>query len=114
MLSPGRSASDRPLFSFNEDGDGDGQECRVLFTATQTLSRWSLKGMGKKKRGYTWTDSSGGQAAFEENLGEGKRERKLVITASMRRDLRDVLVALWMLRVWFETAESKQARREGK
>lgn len=112
VLSPGRSASDRPLFS----SDGDGEECRVLFTATQTLSRWSLKGMGRK-RGYTWTNSSGEQVAFEENLGEGEGEgeceRKLVITASMRRDLRDVLVALWMLRVWFETAESKRARREG-
>lgn len=110
VLSPGRCASDRPLFSSN----GDEEECRVLFTAMQPLSRWSLKGMGKKKRGYTWTDSSGGQVAFEEKGGEGEGVRKLVITASMRRDLRDVLVALWMLRVWFETAESKQARREGK
>lgn len=109
VLSPGRSASDHPLFS-SSTSSGDGKECRVLFTATQRLTRWSLK--GKRKGGYSWFDSEGGQVAVEEN-GEGEGERKLVITVSMRRDFRDVLVALWMLRVWFETAESKQARREG-
>lgn len=112
LLSPGRSASDHPLFFSSEDGDGDGDgenRCQGLFTA-KPITRWPWKGKGKG--GYTWFDSEGEQVAVEGD-GEGECERKLAITVSMRRDLRDVLVALWMLRLWFETAESKQARREG-
>lgn len=108
VLSPGRSASDHPLFFSSEDGDGENR-CQGLFTA-KPITRWPWKGKGKG--GYTWFDSEGEQVAVEGD-GEGECERKLAITVSMRRDLRDVLVALWMLRLWFETAESKRARREG-
>ena len=106
VLTPGRSASDHPLFFSNGEG-------RVLFTA-KPITRWSWKSWkGKGKGGHAWFDSKGEQVAVENGEGEGEGERKLAITVSMRRDLRDVLVALWLLRLWFETAESKQARREG-
>ena len=37
----------------------------------------------------------------------------MVVTVLMKREMRDVLVALWVLRLWFDAAESRQARREG-
>jgi hypothetical protein len=41
-------------------------------------------------------------------------EHKLVITTPITQEMWDALVAVWMLRLWYETAESKQAKREGK
>jgi hypothetical protein len=37
---------------------------------------------------------------------------KLSITRIMPQELRDALVATWLLRLWHDTAESKQAKRE--
>lgn len=63
----------------------------------------------------------GGQYTWRENLGrevghEGARNgdsRVLVITSAMEQEKRDALVALWVLRIWYEVAESPKAKREG-
>ncbi|ERF74872.1 hypothetical protein EPUS_03256 [Endocarpon pusillum Z07020] len=47
--------------------------------------------------------------AYEDGKGEPHR---LVVTAPMERRIRDALVATWCLRLWHDTAESRQARTE--
>lgn len=88
LLSEGRTASSRPLFGENE---------HHLFNIKP---KWNGQ--------YKWTDSSGREIAVEDGGGQ----LKLVVTMSMHADIRDALVALWVLRLWYDTAESKQARRE--
>ncbi|RYP07959.1 hypothetical protein DL764_002187 [Monosporascus ibericus] len=90
LLSVEKSASDSPLF--NETPE-------PLFDA-------KLKWMGGH---YTWTDSDGRQVAYENK----KRDRqRLVVTAAMRRKMRDALIATWCLRLWHDTAESREAKRD--
>ncbi|KAL2837125.1 hypothetical protein BJY01DRAFT_221313 [Aspergillus pseudoustus] len=93
QLSPRRTASHRPLF--DEAG-----ETSTLFTARP--GKWVSSR-------YIWTQKNGSQVAVEDGKGE---EHKLVITSPMKQDVRDALVAVWMLRLWYETAESKEAKRE--
>ncbi|KAL3484204.1 hypothetical protein BJX62DRAFT_219074 [Aspergillus germanicus] len=93
LLSAKRTASDRPLFD-------DAGKATTLFTARPA------KLMSSR---YTWTRENGSQVAFEDGRGE---EHRLAITTAMPQEMRDALVASWMLKLWYETAESKQAKRE--
>lgn len=99
LLSPNKSASSSPLFFFS-DGETENQQCRLLFNI-KPKAKWK----GGRSR-YIWADADGREVAVEE-------VKKLVVTVPMKREMRDVLVALWVLRLWFDTAESRQARREG-
>lgn len=99
LLSPNTSTSSSPLFFFS-DGKTKTEKCRLLFNA-KAKSKWK-----RGKSQYRWADASGREVAFEE-------EKKLDIIVPMKREMRDVLVALWVLRLWFDTADSKQTRREG-
>ncbi|KAK7427596.1 hypothetical protein QQZ08_005871 [Neonectria magnoliae] len=92
LLTPKKTASDSPLF--NEEAQ------KPLFNAKP---KW--KG-GK----YKWTDANGKQVAIEEEKDDRHR---LVITTSMQTEMKDV-VALWVLRLWHDTAESSKSKREGK
>lgn len=96
MLSASRTMGDKPLF----DGEGE----RVLFH-TRPSSKWV--------RGYRWLDSAGREVAVEEEDKKEEGRHRLVVGARMQRAKRDALVALWVLRVWHETAESPEARRRG-
>ncbi|KAI0836362.1 hypothetical protein F5Y06DRAFT_305344 [Hypoxylon sp. FL0890] len=90
LLSAGKSWSDNPLFD---------QNAELLF---DVKPKW----IGGH---YTWYDSNGEQIAYE----EGKAgQKKLVITAAMKRNIRDALVATWCLRLWHDTAESREAKRD--
>ncbi|KAI1079650.1 hypothetical protein F5B20DRAFT_543067 [Whalleya microplaca] len=87
LLSENRSAWDSPLF----DKDTE----TLLFDARP---RW--------KRGrYEWLDSSGKVVAFEDDAKDGRC--KLVVTIPLQRESRDALVALWCLRLWHDSAQSK-------
>ncbi|KAL5003742.1 hypothetical protein BDV10DRAFT_2384 [Aspergillus recurvatus] len=99
LLSAGKTASDRPLFD-------EGTQQLVLF---DIRPNWDLKVGRASGSGYRWCDAGGGQVAVEEN--EDGRYR-LSITRGMSQELRDALVATWLLKLWHDTAESKQAKRE--
>ncbi|KAE8142857.1 hypothetical protein BDV38DRAFT_94483 [Aspergillus pseudotamarii] len=92
LMSPGKTMADKPLFC--DDAE------TLLFSAKM---KWT-------GGGYRWTDTWGQEVAFEGGKGEGL---KLVITASMNQDMRDALVALWVLRAWSDTAESSEAKADG-
>ncbi|KAL2827805.1 hypothetical protein BDW59DRAFT_54770 [Aspergillus cavernicola] len=92
LLSAKRTASHRPLFD----------EAGKLVTLFNARPKW----MGSC---YSWMDRNGHQLAFEDRKGE---QHKLVITSPMSQDTRDALTAMWVLRLWYETAESKQAKKE--
>ncbi|KAF5857017.1 hypothetical protein ETB97_006408 [Aspergillus alliaceus] len=91
LLSAKKTACDKPLFD-------EGIE-EPLFSAKP---KWS----GSR---YRWLVAGGNEVAFEDGKGE---RQKLVVTVPLQRDKRDALVALWILRLWHDTAESRLARRE--
>lgn len=91
MLSAKKTASDASLF------DEDTQQ--LLFDVSPN----------KVRQGYKWNDSHGSKVAVEERDGD---RRKLSIVTSVSQELRDALVATWLLKLWYDTAESKQAKRE--
>ncbi|EMR63580.1 hypothetical protein UCREL1_9466 [Eutypa lata UCREL1] len=94
MLSAGKTASDSPLFD---------ERPQPLFDARP---KWT--------GGYAWVDAEDNgrrQIAHEEDEKRGGRH-KLVVTAPLRREVRDALVAAWCLRLWHDTAESKEAKRD--
>ncbi|KAI1098114.1 hypothetical protein F4804DRAFT_325637 [Jackrogersella minutella] len=90
LLSKGKTWLDKPLFNRSPE---------LLFKAKP---RW----MGGC---YTWSDSSGRQLAYEDDKGG---QHKLLVTMPIAKDIRDALVATWCLRLWYETAESTQAKRD--
>lgn len=92
VLSAARTAADELLFDKNP---------QVIFGIKPKL----LTGR------YTWSDSHGSQIAVEEQKGG---QRTLDITVPMKREARDALVATWCLKVWHDTAESPQAKKDGK
>ncbi|RTE80679.1 hypothetical protein BHE90_004754 [Fusarium euwallaceae] len=59
---------------------------------------------------YQWIDSAGKKIAHE----EGKGEHKLVISVPIPQQHKDALVALWALKIWHDTLETRAAKREGK
>ncbi|KAI1371046.1 hypothetical protein F4677DRAFT_464560 [Hypoxylon crocopeplum] len=90
LLNPKKRWSDTPLFDRNS---------QLLF---DVKPKW----MGGR---YTWTDPSGAQIAYEDAKDD---QHKLIITESIQREMRDALVATWCLRLWHDTAESRQAKRD--
>lgn len=92
VLSAARTAADEPLFD---------EDPRVLFGIKPKLMA------GR----YTWFDSGGSQVAVE---GQKEGQRTLDITVPMERKVRDAIVATWCLKVWHDTAESPQAKKDGK
>ncbi|KAF3054871.1 hypothetical protein GL218_07625 [Daldinia childiae] len=90
LVSSGRSWTDNPLFHENAE---------LLFNVKQ---KWA-------NGHYIWTDSNNKQVAYEDDKGD---QHRLVITASMETDTRDALVATWCLKLWHDTSESSQAKRE--
>ncbi|PGG98062.1 hypothetical protein AJ79_08994 [Helicocarpus griseus UAMH5409] len=109
LLYRGTDAKSQPLFDDNEDKTQQ-QHGQLLFGAK--TKNWA--GAGR----YRWVDGEGREVAVEKDIG-GRGNvtsedgvKKLVVTAPIQRGLRDALVAAWMLRVWFERAESKEAKRE--
>ncbi|KAI0377715.1 hypothetical protein F5Y04DRAFT_272916 [Hypomontagnella monticulosa] len=90
FLSERKSWSDNPLFDKGP---------RLLF---DVKPKW----MGGH---YTWSDAKGNRIAYEDRKGD---QYKLVITASMEKVVRDALAASWCLKLWYDTAESRQAKRE--
>ncbi|UPK95928.1 hypothetical protein LCI18_006863 [Fusarium solani-melongenae] len=90
ILSAGKTSSSDELFG------QDNQE--ILF---EVKPRW-------KGGQYQWTDSVGKIAHEEE-----KAEHKLVISALIPQQTKDALVALWALRIWHDTLETRAAKREG-
>ncbi|KAJ5355991.1 hypothetical protein N7517_010600 [Penicillium concentricum] len=94
MLSAKKTASDNPLFH----------------EGTKQLRLFDIQPNWKVGRNcYKWSDSNGRQVAIEEKEDD---RYKLSVTTSMSQELRDALVATWLLRLWHDTAESKQAKRE--
>ncbi|KAJ6139866.1 hypothetical protein N7471_006352 [Penicillium samsonianum] len=94
MLSAKKTASDKPLFE-------EGTQQHLLF---DIQPNWKAG-----RNCYKWSDPNGGQVAVEEKEDD---RYKLSVTMSMSQELRDALVATWLLRLWHDTAESKQAKRE--
>jgi hypothetical protein len=95
LLSAKRTASERPLFD----------------DAGKTVTLFSARPVKLMSSRYTWTREDGSQIAVEDGKGDG---HSLALTTAMTQEMRDALVAAWLLRLWYETAESKQAKREGK
>ncbi|KAL4959259.1 uncharacterized protein BDV14DRAFT_185020 [Aspergillus stella-maris] len=96
-LSANRTSADKPLFD-------DADQANVLFTARP--AKW-LSGIS----GYTWFNDAGQQVAVENGPGRNGQYR-LDISVPQNQEMRDALVSLWALRLWYETAESKEAKRE--
>ncbi len=90
-LSPNRNWMDDILFD---------RDAQLLFSVKSKLIGGRL----------AWTDSNGFQLAYE----DGKdAQHRLVITVPMKVEIRHALVATWCLRLWHDTAESRQAKKEG-
>lgn len=66
----------------------------------------------KEHGGFEWCDSEGTRVAMEEDLQDSK---KLVVCKALKRQMLDVLVATWCMRIWHDSAESlgKRAADEG-
>lgn len=92
VLSAAKTAADKPLLD---------EKPRHIFSIKPEL----LAGRN------AWFNSDGSQIAVEEQKGI---QRTLDITISMKREVRDALVATWCLKVWHDTAESLQAKKDGK
>jgi hypothetical protein len=60
--------------------------------------------------GYEWVDGYGTAVAVED-VGEG--QHRLIVTASLRRDSMDMLVALWCCRVWHYSVEHSERVHQG-
>ncbi|KAM0337490.1 hypothetical protein ACHAPQ_003061 [Fusarium lateritium] len=58
---------------------------------------------------YQWMDADGQKIAYESGKGD---DQKLVIQVQLQQQTRDVLVALWILRIWHDIAESRGAKRQ--
>lgn len=94
LLSPGRTWADKPLF--------DTHSQTPLFIAR----REGL--MGSQ---YTWREPLGTELGHD--FCKNGESHGLVITSPMDQEGRDALVALWVLRVWHDVAESPKAKRDG-
>lgn len=93
LVSVGKTASEAPLFETKAQ--------RVLFIAK---SKW-VNG------GCKWTNADGEEVAVEDHKSQCPR---LTVTAPLPRSERDALVALWVLRLWHDAAESRQVKKQGK
>lgn len=93
VLNSDKSAADTPLF--------DRESQQMLF---DIKPKW-------KGEQYQWIDADGRKIAYEPGKSN---EQTLVLMAPLQEHVKDALVALWVLRLWHDVAESKTARREGK
>ncbi|KAL4944569.1 hypothetical protein BDV06DRAFT_220195 [Aspergillus oleicola] len=96
-LSSKRTSAHNPLFD-------EAEKTSTLFTARS--AKW-LSG----RSNYTWTDGHGRQMAIEDGPTKNSQHR-LDIFVPMSQEMRDALVSLWVLRLWFERAESREAKKE--
>ncbi|RMJ23655.1 hypothetical protein PHISP_05474 [Aspergillus sp. HF37] len=94
LLSPAKSAVDNPLLN-GEDTE------EVLF---------EIKATGWTGGRYQWTGSDGELLAVEDVDGDETQPR-LVGQVPLPIDSCDALVAVWILRLWLDRAESRQAKR---
>jgi hypothetical protein len=92
LLNDDKSAADVLLFNRNTQ--------RLLF---DIKPKW-------KGGHYQWMNADGQKIAYESGKGD---EYKLVIQVALQQQMRDVLVALWILRLWHDIAESRGAKRQG-
>jgi hypothetical protein len=70
----------------------------------QPLFKLTLKG-GR----HEWTDGEGNAVAVED---EGEDQHRIIVTASLRQDRMDALVALWCCRVgWYSAKHTKRVPR---
>ncbi|KAI5924941.1 hypothetical protein F4810DRAFT_103338 [Camillea tinctor] len=90
LLSVNKSASDDPLFD----------------ESSEPLFHVKPKWMGGH---YAWSDTEGRQIAQEDRCGDKPR---ITVAKPMEKRTRDALVALWCLRLWYDTAESRRARKD--
>jgi hypothetical protein len=70
----------------------------------------SIFEMTRRKGRYEWTDGDGKAVAVED---VGEDQHRLIVTASLRRDYMDALVALWCCRVWQYSIEHTERVHEG-
>ncbi|KAF4993088.1 hypothetical protein FGRMN_6703 [Fusarium graminum] len=93
MLNPDKSAADIKLF------DCDTQ--KFLFD------------IKPKEKGdhYEWVDADGRMVAYE---SEESDQHKLVIQIPLQQQMQDVMVALWILRIWHDIAESREVSQQCK
>ncbi|KAF7716867.1 Uncharacterized protein PECH_006950 [Penicillium ucsense] len=94
MLSAKRTASDNPLFHQDE-------EQSVLFNIRPISQAAHCR--------YGWSDSNGSEVATEQRT-DGIH--KLALSGLLSQQLRDMIVAAWLLRLWYDTAESRQAKKQ--
>ena len=59
----------------------------------------------RKDGRYEWADAEGRAIAVED---QGEEQHRLLVTASLRRDVVDALVALWCCRLWQYSAEHQE------
>ncbi|KAI8654060.1 hypothetical protein NCS56_01362300 [Fusarium sp. Ph1] len=90
ILSAGKTSSSNKLF------DQNNQE-----TLFEVKPKW-------KSGQYQWVDSVGKKIAHE----GGKGQHKLVISVPLPQQTKDALVALWALKIWHDTLETRAAKRE--
>lgn len=100
FVHTGRTAESRELW----DHHGSPQ---LLFRLKPP--NWTPFNAGPRWRYF---DADGTQLACEEREGEGW-QHKLVITAATTSRVKDALVAVWCLRLWLRTVESRRNKKEG-
>ncbi|KAJ4256265.1 hypothetical protein NW762_009345 [Fusarium torreyae] len=91
MLNADRSAADVLLFNRETQ--------QTLF---EVKPKW-------KGGHYQWIDTDGQKVAYESGKGD---EHKLIIQVALQQQVKDALVALWVLRLWHDSAESRTAKRQ--
>ncbi|KAI1498315.1 hypothetical protein F5X99DRAFT_393974 [Biscogniauxia marginata] len=59
----------------------------------------------QKNKKFEWIDFNGRPIAVED---EADDQYRLVVTARLQRETMDALVAMWCLRLWYDSAEEKE------
>lgn len=128
LLNAGSTSSSSPLFPGSGCLDVDGEVGRA--EGSGSTSKTGEEGLQvlftakASRRGRVWqwrvhgADSGkGGQVVAREEGGDGKEEREprltLLSADEMAQEIRDALVALWVLRLWWGVAEEKDFQAEG-
>lgn len=62
-----------------------------------------------RQRACKWTDGDGQDVAMEYDSDQGQGHR-LVVTASLRRETLDALVALWCCRLWEHSVDQQRSQ----
>ncbi|KAK0652773.1 hypothetical protein B0T16DRAFT_406784 [Cercophora newfieldiana] len=98
FLSPSSTSSSSPLFPESD------ASLEVLFTAKPS----------RGGRVWEWLDASGKEVVAREEAGDKKQQLppRLVVEGEASLEMRDALVALWVLRLWWSVAEEKDFQNE--